>query len=122
MAISKFLRSLRFTRQREFEPDPELDDLIRDVLREDAHVPLPVGSWDRLRKSITDRKPIKSYGMWILDEPLRDPPKSPPGTLNERELALAMRLYTDRRHLHTLKIKESLWSNWAPSFAILFNW
>lgn len=95
MDISKHAKTL--FRQPSTEPDRVIDNWIREALCDDAPLTVPPGAWDRLRKAIMDRRFVRSRGMWLLDEPFRDPPESLPTTLNERQLKRAMRLYNGIR-------------------------
>ena len=50
-----------------------LDGWIEDALREEALAQPPATTWDHLRQMLEGRRQ-RRYGMWVLDEPLHDPP------------------------------------------------
>ncbi len=104
------------------ETDVLVDRRIRAALLADAAVQPPAGAWDRLRKAITDRRLVRRRGMWVLDEPLRDPPESPPTTLSCRQFERALRIYDHSRAQGHSQIREAMWSNWMPSVVALVNW
>ena len=86
LLVARFLR-----RSPVLEPDQTLDNWIREALLEEAAAqPLP-DAWLRLRRAISDRR-LKSYGMWVLDEPWRDPPESLPTALSRQQFQRALRL------------------------------
>lgn len=97
-----------------------LDGWIHDALIDEATAVPPAGAWDRLRDTIRDRRPIKRYGMWVLDEPLRDPPGS----------SLSMLYHNDSQRLDRnphfnfphYNFRGVLWSSLPPSFVAVANW
>lgn len=99
--------------------DVEIDGWIREALLDDALAKPPAGAWERLRHAIIERK-LKQHGMWVLDEPHRDPPDALPMMLNHDEFERAQRLYgfwawQDRR-------TYELWSGLVPGFEAIVNW
>ncbi|MBN2305361.1 MAG: hypothetical protein JXQ72_12825 [Anaerolineae bacterium] len=98
--------------------DSDLDRWIRDALLEDAVAQPPTGAWERLRQAITDSQ---RYGMWILDEPLRDPPESTPAMLSRYQFHRALRLYDDARHNSRREVREVVWNNVMPMFFTLVH-
>lgn len=122
MGIFRFPRGLTSLFWR---PSADLDYLldawICDAFLEDAAVQPPQGAWERLRNAITDRRPVRSHGMWILDEPLRDPPESLPGTLSDQQYERAQRIYRHDRAGRRSQFKEAVWSNFLPAFVALVN-
>src|SRR5690554_3631192 len=78
MAIFKWLQRLLWAcRTNVLTPDPVLDNLIREALVEQAlHSAIPVTTWDRVRRSLLERRLAHRSGMWVLDEPLREPPEA----------------------------------------------
>jgi len=120
MGISDLPRVLieRFFRRSPiFEPDLVLDAWIREALFEDAVAQPSPDAWQRLRRAISDRR-LKSYGMWVLDEPWRDPPESLPTTLNGRQFQHARRLlYHDHR---TVPIWQLAYASWGSVYQRFF--
>lgn len=122
MDISKFTRALAgWFRQPSVELDTLLDDWIAQTLREDMIGHHPSSTWECLRKAITDRKVVKSYGMWVLDQPFRDPPETTPVILTSRQLKQAQRIYDMARGRRGLQSREMIWSSLMPSLGVLFN-
>jgi hypothetical protein len=117
--VARLVWSLR---QPVSEPDYVLDRRIRNALLSEAAATTPVGAWDRLLKAITERKPVRSHGMWVLDEPFRDPPESPPTMLSGRELKRAQRLYEHSRGHLRYQLRETFFNGLIPSFVSLVNW
>lgn len=122
MDISRMIHIFRtFLGPSPGDRDHTLDAAIREALVEDALAqPLP-GAWERLRKAIVDRR-LKSYGMWVLDEPMRDPPEFFPTVLNRDQYQRAMRSYTVNRDSYNRQIREAMWSTMLPTFSALVNW
>jgi hypothetical protein len=119
MDIFNFTRKLVILfRQHPVEPDYELDARIRDALLEDVDVPIPTGAWDRLRKVIIERKPIRSRGMWVLDEPFRDPPESPPTLLTQRQFEYAHRIYNEKRYGGSNRV---VWDSLRLTFSVIVS-
>ena len=56
-------------------PEALLDGWIEDALREEALAKPSDVTWERLRQVLEGRRQ-RRYGMWVLDEPLHDPPHS----------------------------------------------
>jgi hypothetical protein len=122
MDISKICRLLGLPAN---NPPPErvTDNWIRAALMDEALAPPPSGSWERLRKAILERKPVRSRGMWVLDEPLRDPPEVlTNNTLTEPEFVRAQWLYDDYRGNLRGGLRELAWNSFLPAFAIVVNW
>ncbi len=102
-------------------PDRAVDHWIREALVEEALEQVPVGTWDRLRKVIVERK-FRKYGMWVLDEPWRDPREVPP--LSPRHPS---RLYGefDNKEDYSWQqwqAREAVWNNMMPIFPSWVNW
>ena len=120
-----FLRRF-LVRPPEFEPDYPLDNVIRDALFEDSLARPSAGAWERLRRQVMIERQYRRYGMWLLDEPLRDPPEAPPLQLNYRDYKRALRIYSDQTartaHPEIIMYKSTLWSGMIPSLSALLNW
>jgi len=121
MDMCRWLRWLAGARNAPVERDPLLDVQIREALADYALVQPPAGAWDRLVKTITERGLIRGYGMWVLDEPLRDPPDAPPTWLNGHQYRRAERLYDDRHGSALYRAREAVISNLFPTFPMLVN-
>jgi hypothetical protein len=121
----KFLR-LFLSRSPEFEPDYPLDNLIRDALFEDSSAHPSAGAWERLRRQVMIERQYRRYGMWLLDEPLRDPPEATPLQLNSHDYKRAMRIYSDQNPMTSRRkfmiYKSTLWDGMIPSLSALLNW
>ena len=123
MDMYRLLVNLVAVHRPENDYDTIMDQWIRETLREDSQaVPVPVGAWERLRQAISDRKLIKARGMWVLDEPFREPPDAIPATLSGARLRQAQRLYDDRWGINAYRQREPICISLAPGFAVLFNW
>lgn len=121
MDISKFVRLLGIPASSS-PPDRVTDNWIREALMDEAMVVPPAGAWDRLRKAILECKPVRSHGMWVLDEPLRDPPEFLPKSLTEPEFARVQWLYDDYRGNLRGGLREVAWNSFLPAFVIVLNW
>ena len=76
MAISKWLHRIAGLLVRDVAlPETLLDGWIKDALREEALAQPPNTTWERLRQMLEGRR-RRRYGMWVLDEPLHDPPRA----------------------------------------------
>ena len=121
MGISSlYQRFVRASYPPSADSDVLLDRQIRAVLLADAAVQPPAWAWNRLRRAIIDRRLVHSRGMWILDEPLRDPPESLPTTLSCQQFERALRIYNSRGYCR-YRVRETTWNNWMPSFVAVFN-
>jgi hypothetical protein len=112
-------------RSPEFEPDPALDNLIRDALFEDSLARPSAGAWERLRRQVMIEQQYRRSGMWLLNEPLRDPPEAPPLQLDNHDYKRALRIYSDHTAAVTnrreiMMYKTTLWGGMMPS--ALLNW
>lgn len=97
-----------------------LDDCIHDALSDEAAAQPPAGARDRLYTAIHARQPVKSHGMWILDEPLRDPPTSPLSLLyhsDSQRLDRTPEFFRPRNDL-----RQMLWCSLPPSFMAVATW
>ena len=75
MGISNVFRRLTRVLGRDVAlPETWLDGWIEDALREEALAQPPATTWERLRQMLEGRR-RRRYGMWVLDEPLHDPPR-----------------------------------------------
>ena len=101
--------------------DALLDWCIADALADEAQVPVPAGAWSRLKMTIAERKFVRGYGMWVLDQTFHDPPESTPADLSEAELARALYLHR-RRHVerHWLVGHPTL-GGLSPAFLTVFT-
>ncbi|WP_162909955.1 hypothetical protein [Aggregatilinea lenta] len=99
--------------------DRTLDMLIRDALRGDGLADPPAGAWDRLRTTIIERGRMHHGGMWLLDEPFRDPPEET--RLSSRQLATVKTLHEARMEVLRRQERELVWSHLMPPFAMLLN-
>ena len=113
-------------RSREFEPDYPLDNVIREALFEDTLARPSAGAWERLRRQVKIERQYRKNGMWLLDEPLRDPPEAPPLQLNYHDYKRALRIYSDQTTVDSrreiMMYKNTLWGGMIPSFHGLLNW
>ncbi|HMM27380.1 MAG TPA: hypothetical protein PKD46_03750 [Aggregatilineaceae bacterium] len=100
------------------QSDALLDWRIADALSDDAWSTVPPGAWDRLRKAINERKLVRGYGMWVLDETFREPPDSPPATLSGVELERALRVYRKHQAAKYHRRTPSVWGSWSPTFFV----
>lgn len=100
--------------------DRFLDGVIREALLTDAFASAPVSAWDRLRSSIVERRMVRGYGMWILDEPQREPPAETPSALSGRDLDRAQRVYENIR-VGVPDYRHALWNNVNPNFLMLVH-
>lgn len=101
-------------------PDCTVDCLIREALLEDALAQPSAGAWDRLRKAINERR-FRKYGMWVLDEPWRDPKEvaAPP----VRHHLKKMREYADcHSGNYSWPIRAPLWDSMIPIFPAWVKW
>jgi hypothetical protein len=121
MDMHKWFRWLVGSRAPLVDRDALLDFKIHEALVDYALVQPPAGAWDRLVKTITERGLIKGYGMWVLDEPLRDPPDVQPTWLNGHQYRRAERLYNDRHGNAVYRARDAVISNLFPTFPMLFN-
>jgi hypothetical protein len=114
MGIFEIPRTLmhRFLRRPPIlEPDLTLDTWIREALLDDVTAQPSPDAWERLCRAISDRR-LKSYGMWVLDEPWRDPPESLPTALNGRQFQRARRLLDhDNRTVPIWQIAYASWGS-----------
>ena len=75
MDISKAFRKMICARRRKTAfSETLLDGWIEDALREEVLSQAPSTTWERLRQMLEERRK-RRYGMWVLDEPLHDPPR-----------------------------------------------
>lgn len=94
MDMFNVIRKLVFWfRQPPFEPDDVLDFHIREALLEETNLSFPPGAWERLRRAIVEHQTVTNQGMWILDEPFRDPPESSPTLLTQQQFERVRRIY-----------------------------
>jgi hypothetical protein len=113
-------------RSPEFEPDYPLDNLIRDALFEDSLARPSAGAWERLRRQVMIEQQYRRSGMWLLNEPLRDPPEAPPLQLDNHDYKRALRIYSDQTAVTSrreiMMYKTALWGGMMPSLSALLNW
>ena len=122
MGISRVIAAFKsFFWSPPIDQDYTLDVRIRDALLEDALAQPSPGAWERLCKAIVERR-FRVYGMWVLDEPLRDPPDFLPTVLNGEQYRRALRSYAVSRDSHSRQIREAMWSTMLPTFSALVNW
>jgi hypothetical protein len=123
--VANFLQRF-LSRPPEFEPDYPLDNRIRDALFEDSLAHPSAGAWERLRRHAMIEREYRRTGMWLLNEPLRDPPEAPPLQLNHHDYKRALRIYTDQTAItnqrNIMMYKSSLWDGMIPSVSALLNW
>ena len=101
--------------------DALLDWYITDALIEETRAPVPPGAWTRLKSTITERKFVRGYGMWVLDQTPHDPPECTPADLSEAQLAQAL-------YLHSRPFGERRWlvghptlGGLSPTFITVFT-
>lgn len=120
MGIFSWMRMLwPFVGPAEPTADLALDALIREALRDDLPGGPSIGAWDRLRNTIMERGRMHRRGMWLLDEPFRDPPE--PARLSARQLARAESIHEARTEDLRRQGRELVWSQLMPPFAVLLN-
>jgi hypothetical protein len=120
--MSELVNALaRLVRQPRNTSDRALDSWIRDALREEALAHPPAAAWDRLRMAVADRH-LKNYGMWVLDEPQRDPPESLPMAMTYHQFERAQRIYLHSRQRAIRPIKGTVWGGMMPILATFVNW
>ena len=121
MGISRrFQQMLRFLVQPVApDTDQELDALIQAALRDDPAGGPSLGAWERLRISIVERGRMHRRGMWLLEEPFRDPPE--PALLSALQLANANSFRNARTEDLRRQGRELVWSQLMPPFAMLLN-
>lgn len=101
--------------------DCMLDDWIHEALLEDACAQPPQGTWDRLRM-ILERRRASREGMWVLEEPMRDPPDMLPTMLNHHYMR-AHQLYLERRYNMSFHLKTHTFTNlFFPTFSALIHY
>lgn len=122
MAMSNLIQRLLLLIQgRSEELDRVLDHWIQDALIEEAVAQPPSGTWDRLRM-VLERRRTRRHGMWVLDEPLRDPPESLAMLLSCSQFQRAHRLYVDSRYAPAWNIKDSVFNHPLPTFSALVHY
>ena len=123
MVISRVMRKLRqllFWQNDEF--DFTLDEWIYEAFIEEALAQPSPGAWERLRMALAPRRTTTNRsGMWVLNEPLRDPPESQPMVLTYSEFERAQRLYVDSRPNRSMNVRDTVFSHSISTFAILLN-
>jgi len=116
MGISELARALQirfFRRSLALEPDQTLDSWIREALLDEATAQPSPDAWDRLCRAISNRR-LKHYGMWVLDEPWRDPPEMLPTTLNYHQFQRARRLLY--RNTCPVPIWQLAYASWGSVY------
>jgi hypothetical protein len=111
----------RLFRIPDIEHDIAFDSLIQDALFDDALACPSRDAWDRLRQVIVERQ-IKHYGMWVLDEPQREPPEYPPTLLNGHDVEYARCIYGGYLTAgHNLR-RDLIWGGLSPTFSVITSW
>lgn len=108
---------LALFRPRSDDMDGVLDLWIRDALREEAVAQPSQGAWERLRSAL-ERHRTRRYGMWVLDEVLRDPPESLPTPLSQAQYRRAGRLYAG---YPGWALSNTIFSHPMLVFPVIFN-
>lgn len=127
MGISEFSKLLcrLLGQQPPAAPDRTVDCWIRDALFEDALAQPPAGAWERLRKVINDRK-FRKYGMWVLDEPWRDPRETttPPAHRPPKQIRFYANYHCKEEDFawQQWQTREAVWGNMMPIFPAWVNW
>jgi hypothetical protein len=119
--FNRFRRIVWWTPQPVIELDHALDGWIHEALLDDALARPPAGAWERLRQVIVERQ-LKDYGMWVLDEPQRDPPESPPMLMNGNDFERALRIHGSQFIESNYPGKVVIWTGVLPMFAAIVNW
>jgi hypothetical protein len=119
--FKRFRRMVWWTAPPLIERDQTLDGWIHEALLDDALARPPAGAWDRLRQVIVERQ-LKDYGMWVLDEPQRDPPESPPMLMSGHDFDRARRIHGSRFVESNYPRKVVIWTGVLPMFAAIVNW
>ena len=99
-----------------------VDRWLREAFLEYKTIEAPTGTWERLRKGILERQMVHIHGMWVLDEPLHDPPESLSTALSGQEYIRALRMYDSRRERFNYIAQSIMWGNLTPGFSALVNW
>lgn len=107
----------------EDELDGVLDGMICDALLEERVAQAPENAWERLFKTIAEGR-VQRQGMWVLDEPLRDPPVQPrPRRIFDfgarQHVGRLPELDTGQR---MWQVREAVWDTLLPTFSSLVNW
>jgi hypothetical protein len=99
-----------------------VDQWLREAFLEYKTIEAPTGTWERLRKGILERQMVHGHGMWVLDEPMHDPPETLPAGLSGQEYLRALRMYDSRRERFNYIAQSIMWGNLTPGFSALVNW
>lgn len=102
--------------------DHMLDQWISEALLEEAIAQPPSGAWERLRFALDRRRCVPRYGMWVLDEPLRDPPESLPTALSHAQFRRAERLYASSRPYPAWYARDNVFTHLVPTFCAMINY
>ncbi len=122
MVISRVIQKLRqLLYWQTGDCDFTLDRWIREALLEEALAQPSTGAWERLRMALAPHRDTTRSGMWVLNEPLRDPPESLPMVLSYSQFQRAQRLYIDSRPNRGMYVRDTVFSHSLSTFAILLN-
>ncbi|MBN1679114.1 MAG: hypothetical protein JW966_02400 [Anaerolineae bacterium] len=124
MDIFKWMNDIKvYFRRIPLPADQEFEFWIKDALSEEAARQPPIGAWERLCKTIADRRMIRGYGMWVLDEVSYDSPAALSTMLTGPQYEWIGRLYVEqyRRSQVTRQFKDALWLNMNSAFLAVVN-
>ncbi|MBN1565890.1 MAG: hypothetical protein JXA10_18755 [Anaerolineae bacterium] len=111
----------RFFYPASIKQDVLIDSLIQDALFDDALACPAPDAWERLRQIVMDRQ-LKHYGMWVLDEPQRDPPDSSPMPPHQPDFERARRFNSRYPTSNQILRQDMIWGGLSPTFSIITDW
>lgn len=123
MVMYRLLKGFLAPRPASDVPDAHVDFWIREALLDDSLAQPPAGAWERLYKAIIEHRLSRNYGMWVLDEPFRDPPPAAQGMMSEQQFLRALRIHDDRNVDRRLQFRvgDAMWSHLVPTFPLVMN-
>ncbi len=122
MVMHRLIQKLQLSLRQQSDTDDQLlDQWISEAMLEEAVAQPPSGAWERLRVAL-DRRRVQRYGMWVLDEPLRDPPESLPTVLSHAQFRRAERLYVGSRPHPMWYARDNVFAHLVPTFSAMINY
>lgn len=97
-----------------------LDHCLAEAFWDEAVALPPRSAWDRLR-SLLERRRVRPEGMWVLYEPLRDPPETLPTVLSTEQYCRALRLYSNSRPDPGWQLRRGTFDTLFPTFGLVIN-
>lgn len=101
--------------------DSVLDWCIADALSDETSAPVPPGAWMRLRMSIAERKIVRGYGMWVLDQTIHDPPEIESAISRNSNFELALYLHSNRHMSRRWMVGHPSLGGLSPTFITVFT-